>query len=181
MLGQRFKKKTTCRTCRKSQVGLMIGLELQLSSRVASLVFTTTVTCFAIAYSYYRAHLPSSGLQPGKPGKLEGLEPWDFPKHFGTRRELPYLLTFLACCFGVLGGSLSAKIGSGADMFPRLGSDGFSMVFHCWVLFEGLLKGLSCPRFLQQIPGLLTSSGFSGMRWCPKRRRSLRTCSPLPL
>eukprot|EP00913_Durusdinium_trenchii_P018460 g17342.t2 len=125
-----------------SLAGLMIGFELNISSRTASLLFTTTVSCFAIAYFYYLWR------QGALTETREAIEPWELRTYHPS---LPWLLTTLACLFGVLGGALTAKIGSGADIFTYI----FGIVWNALV-----------PKEAQISENMLTASSVVVMAGC---------------
>ncbi|CAJ1408958.1 unnamed protein product [Effrenium voratum] len=109
--------------------GMLLGFERPLGKRTVTIGFTTTVTCFAMAFFYNK--MLSSRKCEGNEGEVPHVNasPWQILQvkqlqHgrgwqlFG--RQLPLVLTLLVGLFGLVGGFLSANHGSGADMLAYI-------------------------------------------------------------
>eukprot|EP00438_Fugacium_kawagutii_P004868 Skav203384 [mRNA] locus=scaffold1379:336778:337905:+ [translate_table: standard] len=148
--------------------GLILGFEVDMSSRITSLTFTTAVSCFAIAFFYHR-EVMKKGENDGS-DSYAAVEPWDLlhfdrldlEKALGWRcfgTSLPWVLTALACIFGMTGGFLTAKLGSGADMLAYI----FGMLWNSLVPYEA-----------QMSENMLTASSVVVMACCSVLGTSLR-------
>ena len=133
--------------------GLILGFEVAMSSYLTSLGFTTAVSCFAIAFFYHREF---GGVDDQTPS--QAIEAWDL-HHFELKGSvgrrcgvfMPWLLTILACVFGIAGGFLTAKLGSGADMLAYI---------------YGILWNSLVPKEAQMSENMLTASSVIIMAAC---------------
>eukprot|EP00435_Cladocopium_sp_Y103_P068287 s265_g31.t1 len=139
--------------------GLILGLEVATSSRITALGFTTAVSCFAIAFFYHR-ECTRQDARDGSRTESQAVEAWDLLRFdlessIGWRRVpftfLPWLLTALACVFGMAGGFLTAKLGSGADMLAYI---------------FGILWNSLVPKEAQMSENMLTASSVVIMAIC---------------
>lgn len=110
-----------------SMIGLICGFEIAVSPFVVNVTFTTAVVCFALAFAYRNciARPPSQTSSQSaavavddawdllRPGRFDLTEVFLY-RIFG--QYFPLALTLCACLFGFLGGLLTSKLGSGADM-----------------------------------------------------------------
>lgn len=111
-------------------IGVMLGLEVYMSPFVVNVTFTTAVVCFAIAFGYRNLIVAKHRVQSHRHGDamLGGawalLDPkFEFRNLFVYKifgRFFPYALTGFACVFGLIGGILTSKLGSGADMLAYI-------------------------------------------------------------
>lgn len=137
--------------------GLILGLEVATSSRITALGFTTAVSCFAIAFFYHRECTRQAKGEESQAS--QALEAWDLQRldleSSSARRipltNLPWLLTALACIFGMAGGFLTAKLGSGADMLAYI---------------FGILWNSLVPKEAQMSENMLTASSVVIMAIC---------------
>eukprot|EP00931_Biecheleriopsis_adriatica_P056377 TRINITY_DN33407_c0_g2_i1.p1 TRINITY_DN33407_c0_g2~~TRINITY_DN33407_c0_g2_i1.p1 ORF type:complete len:382 (+),score=61.38 TRINITY_DN33407_c0_g2_i1:196-1341(+) len=109
--------------------GLIIGFETEMSPFIVNVTFTTAVTCFAIAMAY--RNLIAKKLDVSAVQRVTPQSPWAMfnssqyniddlliYKVFGD--WFPNVLTAIACIFGLVGGILSSKLGSGSDMLAYI-------------------------------------------------------------
>lgn len=145
--------------------GLILGFEVDMGSRITSLTFTTAVSCFAIAFFYHREVM---AISSGKDGDAYAVEAWDLLHLGGLEKAvgwrcfgtfLPWILTASACIFGMTGGFLTAKLGSGADMLAYI----FGMLWNSLVPYEA-----------QMSENMLTASSVIVMACCSVLGTSLR-------
>lgn len=136
--------------------GLILGLEVATSSRITALGFTTAVSCFAIAFFYHRECTRQAQEESQADQAVEAwdLLRFDLESSIGRRipfTNLPWLLTALACIFGMAGGFLTAKLGSGADMLAYI---------------FGILWNSLVPKEAQMSENMLTASSVVIMAIC---------------
>lgn len=136
--------------------GLILGLEVATSSRITALGFTTAVSCFAIAFFYHRECTRQAQEESQADQAVEAwdLLRFDLESSIGWRipfTNLPWLLTALACIFGMAGGFLTAKLGSGADMLAYI---------------FGILWNSLVPKEAQMSENMLTASSVVIMAIC---------------
>merc|ERR1712023_48883 len=93
-----------------SGLGIIIGLEAELSPFVVNVVFSTYITCFALSFSYRCYILVVPAAAPSKDSP-----PPSSPVEVCTPGMAIALLVSLNMA-GVLGGFLTAQTGSGADV-----------------------------------------------------------------
>ncbi|CAJ1407660.1 unnamed protein product [Effrenium voratum] len=138
-------------------LGMLLGFEKPLQSRGVAIGFTTTVSCFAVAFFYSKV---LSGRKSENVPHIN-VSPWEFLEHqqfqhgrgwqyFG--RHVPWVLTFLVAIFGVVGGYLSSNHGSGADM--------------CSYIFGVFIWNYLAPESAQMSETMLTASSVVIMAVC---------------
>jgi uncharacterized membrane protein YfcA len=116
-----------------SVAGLILGFEIVVSPFIVNVIFTTAVVCFALAFAYrnlvvrrYRkSQRPAASQLSMADDAWALLEPGRFDLSENTMyqmfgRFMPLALTVAACCFGIIGGMLTSKLGSGADMMAYI-------------------------------------------------------------
>jgi len=109
--------------------GLIIGFETEMSPFIVNVTFTTAVTCFAIAMAY--RNLVTKQREITSAQQVTPDTPWALVKYgqynlddvalyrvFGS--WFPVALTAIACIFGLIGGILTSKLGSGSDMLAYI-------------------------------------------------------------
>ncbi len=149
--------------------GLLLGFEIPMNSRLTSLSFTTTVSCFAIAFFYHRECYRFNRKGETSEAQNAAVEAWelmeghfDLEKTVGWRAfgtSLPFVLVALACIFGMTGGFLTAKLGSGADMLAYI---------------FGILWNSLVPEEAQMSENMLTASSVLIMAGCSVMSTFLR-------
>lgn len=148
--------------------GLLLGFEISMNSRLTSLSFTTTISCFTIAFFYHReCRFNRKGeISEAQNAAVEAWElmegHFDLEKTVGWRAfgtSLPFVLVALACIFGMTGGFLTAKLGSGADMLAYI---------------FGILWNSLVPEEAQMSENMLTASSVLIMAGCSVMSTFLR-------
>ena len=128
--------------------GLILGLEVATSSRITALGFTTAVSCFAIAFFYHRECTRQAQEESQADQAVEAwdLLRFDLESSIGRRipfTNLPWLLTALACIFGM----------AGAFSQPRWARE--QTCWHTSLVFCGIhwcQKKHRCPKTCSQLP-----------------------------
>jgi uncharacterized membrane protein YfcA len=115
-------------------VGMIVGFEVDMSPFLINVTFTTAIVCFAISFAYRnliaKKRLPQNASDMSPPTRTPPDDAWvlieggfdlsstSVYKTFG--KLFPWVLTSIACLFGMVGGFLTSKLGSGADMMAYI-------------------------------------------------------------
>jgi len=115
-------------------IGMIVGFEVDMSPFLVNVTFTTAIVCFAISFGYRnliakkRPSPNGSNIHATRRAPpddawvlIEGnfdLSNAALYKFFGN--FFPWALTLVACVFGMVGGLLTSKLGSGADMMAYI-------------------------------------------------------------
>lgn len=143
--------------------GMLLGFELELDGFVVNLIFTTTIACFALGFLYRNVFVDDDSSEASEGGKAFTAtdDAWKL-LHLDLQSNcistllgeyLPLALTGCCCIFGFMGGLLTSKLGSGADMLAYM--------FGVFVWNTSVPKGARMPDTVLTASSVVIMAGCS--------------------